>query len=147
MPGAAEDGVDPIALASFEEVPSQQSIVFHMTDDRLDGASAPQLPSNGGGRRFVAGAPDLEAVEAVSLIPLVDVNALDGDAGPFLCRLHRGFQGVSVVGIAVQGVDVNDKLTGWEASVDGGHAPLQPNSYGLAALPLPMHSTSGACKE
>jgi hypothetical protein len=136
VPGAAEDGIDPIAVASFEEVPSQQSIVLHMTDDRLDGASAPQLPSDGGGRRFVAGAPDLEALEAVSLIPLVDVNALNGDAGPFLRRRHRGLQGVTVVGIAVQGVDVNDKLTGWAASVGGGQAHLAAELLRLGGLAL-----------
>jgi len=46
----------------------------------------------------------------VAAIALVDIDAFDGNAGPGFGGSDGGFQGVAVIGIAVQGVDMDDEL-------------------------------------
>ncbi len=67
MSGSGEDGVDAVAVLAFEKVAVEQAVVLHMADDGFDGAAATQLAADGFGGGLVAGAPDLEAVEAVGL--------------------------------------------------------------------------------
>ena len=72
----------------------------------------------------------------MTAVALVDVNPLDGDPGPGLGTFDGGFQGVAVIGIAVQGVDMDDELATGRASVGGGDRDLAAKFLGLGCLAL-----------
>ena len=59
-----------------------------------------------------------------------------------MCRDHR-CERVAVIGIAVQRLRPDHERPPRALVV--ATLTLTPNSYFLCALPLPMHSTSGAC--
>ncbi len=71
------------------------------------------------------GAPDLEAVEPVASVPLVDVDAFGGHPDPGFGTFDCCLQRVAVIGVAMQGVDVDDKLAA------GRYAPGAGLSYAL----------------
>jgi hypothetical protein len=108
--GAGEDGVDTVSVLALEVIAVEQAVILHVADNGFDSGSPSQVAADGFGAGFVAGLPDLEAVESVALVALIDVNAFGGDAGPGFGALDGGLQGVTVIGIAVQGVDVDDEL-------------------------------------
>jgi hypothetical protein len=102
----------------------------------------------GGGAADLAGDPDPELVRViVPAIALIDVAAFDLDAGHALDVGDRGAEGVAVVRIAGQRPGVEHELAAFGLGHGVATLTLQPNSWGARALPLPMHSTSGACRE
>lgn len=92
MAGAGEDGVDAVSVPALEVISVEQAVIRHVADDRLYGGTAAEFAADGLGGGLVAGAPDLELVEAVALMAFVDIDALDGDAGP-------GFGGLVCVAV------------------------------------------------
>src|SRR5438045_9046722 len=126
-----------------------------MADDWFDGGSPPHLAANGfGDAPNLAADPDAELLFViVAAITLVDMDAASLNAGLLLQLGDHRPQRVAVERIAMQGFGVQHKLADfWLRRRGGDRYPclrrgrlLQPNSYGARALPLPMHSTSGAC--
>src|SRR5215470_6978114 len=98
--------------------------------------------------------PDAELLGVVvATIAFVDVDAAGLDPGQRFQLGDHWPQSVAVKRVAVQRFGVQYKLTaprfreGKLLGLVAGVATdtLQPNSYGVLAFPLPMHSTSGAC--
>jgi hypothetical protein len=58
--------------------------------------------------------------------------------------LHRGKR-VAIVWVTRQRCDMGHELAAIARLSGVATETLTPNSYGRCALPLPMHSTSGAC--
>ena len=80
-------------------------------------------------------------------VALVDIGSLDLDAGQRLGLDEDGSQGMAVIGASMEGLGVEHELAaGGFGALVVVIETLQPNSWGLCALPLAMHSTSGACK-
>src|SRR5262249_28629611 len=90
--------------------------------------------------------PDLELLFVImAAVALIDMDAARGDPG---LLLELGITGPSVwpsngLPCSALACSTNCPPLGLVAGVV--IDPLQPNSYGARALPLPMHSTSGAC--
>jgi hypothetical protein len=81
--GGGEDGVDPITVLPLEVIAAHAVLGLQMADDRLDHGPSFHLPLYGsGGASDLAGDPDPELFRvAVTLVTLIDVNALGLDAG------------------------------------------------------------------
>ena len=105
------DGVDPVAVASFEIIAVHSVLGFHVTDDGLDRGSAFHLPfKRCGGSPDLAGNPDTVFVRVImAAISLVAMGSFDLDAGILLDIGDGGGQGVAVEGIAVQRLGVEGK--------------------------------------
>lgn len=124
---------------------------LEMADDGLDSGSAAEFaldlrchPS------LLAGEEDPELVVGrciVAAVALVGEDARDGAADQRLhVRDHR-CQRVAVIGIAGQGLHMGNELAALAVLEGGGNADLDAELVRPMALPLPMHSTSGACRE
>jgi len=81
----------------------------------------------------------------VAAIAIVDVGALGLDAGEVGKIGDYRAQGVAIERVAVQGLGVEHELAAPGRGDRGDDG--KPCSGGVRALPLPMHSTSGACHE
>ena len=82
----------------------------------------------------------------MAAIPLVAVDSADSNACELFEISDDGTEHVAVVRIAMQRLVMQHELSAFSSS--GWRAiHLEPNSYGVRALPRPMHSTSGACHE
>lgn len=122
-----------------------------MADDRFDGGPASQCPLDGlGAAAPVAGDMDLEHLilrRVVAAIAGVGDDPAEIGADRGLDGGNDGGQRVAVIGIAGQRLDMGDELAAAAALQRGGDRDLDAELIGLVALPLPMHSTSGACRE
>jgi hypothetical protein len=122
-----------------------------MTDNGLDGGPAAQVALDLGRRpSLLAGDEDPElvigrrVVAAVSL--LVRMRAMTLPTSVSMSRDHGG-QRVTVIGVAGQRLHMGDELATLRAADRGGNGDFDAELVSRWALPLPMHSTSGACRE
>ena len=87
---------------------------FEMADHGLDGGPAAQLAFDPGRHpTLLAGDEDPELVirrRVVAAVALVRENAIDGVADQRLHLRDHGCQGVTIIGIARQRLDVGDEL-------------------------------------
>jgi hypothetical protein len=145
---AGEDGVDSITFDAEQEVSTEMAIGFHVADDRLDGGAAAQLAADGGGdAALLAADENAGPIGIVAAIAAIDIDTGDGGAGDPLDLFDLPGQGVAVIGIA-------GKLCMPRTNCSPGACPLvvatetlTPNAKRVLALPLPMHASSGACRE
>ncbi len=79
-------------------------------------------------------------------IALVEVDAAHLHAGDLLHPGDDGPQRVPVIGVAVQRLGVEHELAAPGFGDRGRDTHLAAELVGVRALPLPMHSTSGACQ-
>ena len=99
---------------------------------------------------LLAGDEDPELVigrRVVAAISLVGEDARDGVADQRLHVRDHGCQRVAVIGIAGQRLHMGDELAALGVAEGGGDGDLDAELVRPWALPLPMHSTSGACRE
>lgn len=98
-----EDGVDAVAVASFEEIASHAAIGLEMADNGLHCGAALHLSfDGGGGSSDLAGNPDAELVRLVmAAIASVDMDAADLDAGVLFNVVHCLLEGMPIEGIPV----------------------------------------------
>ena len=122
-----DDGVDVVAEAAFEEVSAQATVGFAMADDGFDGRSSPEfLLDLAVDAALLAGFEDPARLRrVVAAIAFVDIGALD----------HVG-QGVAVIGIAGQGLGVEDELAALGAPVGGGERGLDAELVRRSRLAL-----------
>ena len=83
----------------------------------------------------------------VAAIAAVGDDAREVRADLRLDLRDHGREGVAVVGVARHRLGVGDELAAFGAMERGGERDLDAELVGRWALPLPMHSTSGACRE
>src|SRR5882672_2247621 len=104
--GGSEQGVATVAGAAFQPVAAEQSVVFGVADDRFDDRAALQPTFDlVGDAAFLAG--DVHGGvgmtgETVSLVSLIDRSAQRTASDDVPDVVESEFQGVAVVGIAVQ---------------------------------------------
>src|SRR5438045_5465531 len=122
-------------------------VVLEMADHGLDGGAAAHLAADRfGDAADLAADPDLEPVGiVVAAIALVAMDAAHCDTCELFEIGNRRTERVAVIRISVQGFGMQHELPafgrgGWRSDRD-----LAAELVGGAALPLPMHSTSGAC--
>lgn len=117
--GSDQDGVGGVAASALQPVALEFSIGLHVADDRFDGASAAQFPLEGG-RGQAAGPGDIDArlCEAVAAVALIDIGALDRDAGEAFDLDDLRLEGMAVVGQAGTGLSPDDKLAALGLGVD-----------------------------
>jgi hypothetical protein len=151
--GSGEHGIAAVAVAPFEIIANHPMLGLHVPHDGLHRSAPTHLAADRGrdaatrrtgGPDRLSRYPDAELLGVVvAAIAFVAVNATGLDPGQrFQFRDNRP-QSVTIEGVAVQCLGVQYKLTAFGAGV--ATDALQPNAYGARALPLPMHSTSGAC--
>ncbi len=143
MTGAAQHCVYRITERTFEPVPIELAVRLHVTDGRLDRASPADHRAQ-------------SARDPASQTRVIDPCAINNDAivAPINndhFRLHvaqdrrllqRLGQRMAVIRIARDRARADQSPSLWVVVID----TLTPNSYGVRALPLARHSTSGACK-
>ena len=144
-----EDDVCGVALAALEEAASEVSVGLHVTDDGLDGRAAPELALDDAEyAAFLAGDEDAAWIgRVVTAISLIDIGALDRTAGESFGRRDGGAERVAIIGIARQCAGMQHELAAGRAGIGGDDRSLDAELIGALALPLPMHSTSGAWNE
>ena len=120
-----EDGVGAVAFAALEVVAAHAVLGLEVADHRLDGGAAPHLAADGfGDSAHLVGDPDPELVRiAVAPIALVDVDAAGLYAGQLLNLSDDGVEGMTVIGLAVQRLGMEDELAaltlgGWRGDRD-----------------------------
>ena len=137
-------------MAAGEIVSVHAVLVLEMADDWLDGGAASHLAFDVGcDAALLLGRIDFELVfgrGVVAAVTGIGVNALDGIAENRLDRRNDTGEGVAVVGVAWQRLDVSDELAALAALQGGGDTDLDAELVGLVRFALPMHSTSGACR-
>ncbi len=128
MADGAHDGVGLAAEAALEEVAAQMAVGFAMADDGLNGGSSPEFASDlAMDAALLARLEDPVRVRRiVAPVALVHIGPLDLAAGQRLGFLEHVLQGVTVVGIAGQGLGMEDELAALAAFVGG--ETLTPNS-------------------
>jgi len=121
-----------------QEVSVQVAVGFAVADHRLDGGSAPQfLLDLAMDAAFLPGVEDPERFRRiVAPVALVDIGPFDLAARERLGFLDRVPQSVAVVGIAGQGLGVEDELAALAASVGGGERDLDAELVGRPGLAL-----------
>lgn len=107
-----QDGVDFVAFFAFEVVAVHPVVMLGVADDRLD-AATPSVPFPFAGRHallFLVGQVDCGFVEHCrrSLVSLVAVSVLGPPPGNDFCLIKRFLEGVTVVRIAVDGLNTDD---------------------------------------
>ena len=110
--GGGEDGIDAVAVWSFEVIAAHAVLGLEMADDGLDGGASLHLAADGGGDAAdLAGDPDPELVwVVVAAIALVDMDAAGLDAGKRLEPGEDGPERVSIVGVPMQRLGMEDEL-------------------------------------
>lgn len=107
-----QDGVDFIAFFAFEIVAVHPVVLLGVADDRLDAASSSvPLPFAGfHALPFLVGQMNLGVAEycRCTLVPFVAVGMLWPPAGDGLRLVECFFESVTVVRIAVDGLDSDD---------------------------------------
>jgi hypothetical protein len=83
----------------------------------------------------------------VAAAALVHIGALDGAADELLGGFNDGLKRVAIVRIAEQCLGMQNELSTSGAHIGGHDRDLDAELVGALALPLPMHSNSGAWKE
>ena len=123
-------------------------VVLEMADYGLDGSSASHLAANDFcDAADLAANPDPEPVGiVVAAIALVAVDAARCDTCELLEIGDDGTERVAFIGCRA-GLACSTNCPPLGAVAGVAIDTLQPNSYGVRALPRPMHSTSGACNE
>lgn len=134
MAGAAEQGVDRIALHALEEVPAQEPIGFHMPDLGFDGGSASELEFEGGAELPGAAHEDPGSFlgHPMALVAPVDERELRDLAREPLHLVDLILQGVPVVGVLRARLDAHAEAF----LVGDGEADLDPEFVGTMRLPL-----------
>ena len=136
-----KDGVIGVAAPEPEIVAAHAMLGFEMADDRLDGGPAAEFALDRGRYpSLLAGEEDPELVIGrciVAAISLVGEDARDGAAEERLHVRDHGFQGVAVIWIAGQRLDVSDELAALAVLEGGGNADLhaelvRPMSFAFA---------------
>jgi hypothetical protein len=132
------------AVAALEVAAAEVAIGLHMADHGLDGGTAAELALDlAGDAPLLSGDEDAMRIGRVmSSVTLVDISALDCAAGEPFGAFDDSGKRMAVIGIAWQRLGVPGARA-LVVTIDA----LTPNSYGAPALPLPMHSTSGAWNE
>lgn len=122
----AHDDVDLIAKAADEDVAAEMAVGFAMSDNGLEGRSAPELFLDlAGHAALLAGCEDPYRVgRVVADISLVDIGPFDLAAGQGHGLVEHVPQGVAVVRIAGQGLGVENELTALAPRVGGGDRDL-----------------------
>ena len=147
MASADQDGVDRVAFGAGEAVSFKQPIAFGVTDDRFNSAASPQFPFDR--RRSAAGTlgdVDIGGGETVSAVSFVDIDAGDRDAGQPFDLGDLVLQRMAVIGQSGSGADAEDELAAVGARIGDGDGRFDAKFIARGALPLAMHSTSGACR-
>lgn len=73
MPGATQHGMQRVPQTALEPVPAQTTVIFHMPDGRLDGASpVDRLFDRRCDATFLAAAPNGHACDIDTAIAFVD---------------------------------------------------------------------------
>ena len=128
---------------------AEVAVGLHVSDHGLDCRATPQFaPDEAEDAALLTGDKDATRIgRVVAAIALVDIGVLDRAAGELLGGIDDAAECVPVIRVARQRPGVEHELaTGAQALVVTMEA-LTLNSWGALALPLPMHSTSGAWKE
>ena len=86
-------------------------------------------------------------IGVVATIAAIDIDTGDGGAGEPLDLFDLPGQGVAVIGIAGRVCMPRTSCPPGACPLVVATETLTPNSKRVLALPLPMHSTSGACRE
>ena len=77
LASTAENHVDGVAFSALEEVAMQQTVAFHVTDDRFDGIASLQLSSNAAGHAaLLSRFEDANIGDIVTAVTQVDVITL-----------------------------------------------------------------------
>ena len=135
MPGTAEYGMQRIAETALEPVSSQTPVVFHVTDDRFDGASpVDRLFDRRRDAAFLAAEPDSNTGDGDTTIAFVDKDRFGQVIGQDADLLDRFRQGVTVVGIARHATHTDDQ----SFLVRGRHRHLDAKFIGLTRLALAL---------
>jgi hypothetical protein len=123
---------------------------LNVADDPLDRRAPLEVAFDGvGDAALLAADIDPELVlgrGVVAAVALVGDDAADGCADLALDVGDDRFERVAIVGIARQRFAWAMNWPPAECLSVVASETLTPNSQGLCALPLPMHSTSGACR-
>ncbi len=124
----------------------RQAVAVHavlrleMADHRLDSGAAPELPPNGLRHPApLAGGEDLEPVirpQPVAAIAVIDVNPLQPRARELLDLGQHRAQGVAVIGLSRQRLDVGHELPAPAAPPRRGHRHLHAKFPRLVRLTL-----------
>jgi hypothetical protein len=124
------------------------AVALQVTDDGLDGAAASPFVANGGrDAALLAGDEHPGFVGVVAAVAAVDIGPLDFDAGDLLGLGNLGGQVWPSYGFPGR---ARAPRTNWPPGATALVVAIEtftPNSERAWALPLPMHSTSGACRE
>lgn len=136
--GGGQDGVCGIAGIALEEASAEMAFLLHVADEGFDGGASPELALDDADHAALL-ARDEDAAwvgGVVAAIALVDVGALDLDAGETLGALDGAAQGMAVIRIAGQGLGVQHELAGRRAAVGGDDRDLDPELVRRAGLSL-----------
>jgi len=134
----SEDCIYSIAFGAFEEAAAHVTIIFQMTNDRFHGATTLEFALDGRCQAvLLAGDEYLLFVRRImSLVALINVTPLCGDAGDpgGLLQLFR--QGVSIVGIARHGHAAEDKQPTRGLGIGHGDRDFDAKLVALVSLAL-----------
>ena len=124
-------------------------VVLEMADYGLDGSSASHLAANDFcDAADLAANPDPEPVGIV--VAAIALVAVDWRTATPVSFSRSAMTGPSVwpsYGLPCSALACSTNCPPLGAVAGVAIDTLQPNSYGVRALPRPMHSTSGACHE
>ena len=133
-----EHGVCVVAVAAFEEVPSQMSIRLHVADGCLDGGSSPELAIDLSVHiAALAGEEHPQRLwRIVASIAPVDMDALDLASGELPGLPDHLAQRMAVIRVAVDGAGVEHELPVLATPVGGRDRDLAAELPGLVRLAL-----------
>ena len=125
------------------------SVVLQVADDWFNAASPSRLAFDGG-RLDPSGLTDRDvevgAVDLVAAIPPVDICPFHSRSGKLCDLINLVRQCMAVIGAPGRAIAPRTNCPPLQRSLVVAIEVLTPNSYLVRALPLPIHSTSGACR-
>ena len=136
-------------LAAFEVAAAEVAVGLHVSDHGFDcGATLQFALDDAEDAALLTRDEDATRIGCVvAAIALVDIGALDRAAGERLGGMDDAAERVPVIRVARQRLGVEHELATGGAGVGSDDRGFDTELVGCGALPLPMHSTSGAWKE
>ena len=149
MSDGSEDDVSGVALGALKVATAEMAVGLHVADNGFDSRAAAQFAlDDAEDATLLTGDEDAARIGCVvTAVAPVDIGALDCAAGELLGGIDDDSERVAVIRVARQRLGMEHELAAGGAGIGGNDRGLDAELVGAPALPLPMHSTSGAWKE